>query len=132
MTMRLLSCARWTVVNGAIVLGAMTIGACDVKTELLQPQQPQVISPGDVTNSTGALGLYVGAVGRFKNAMNGGNVNQENLWSMDGLMTDEFRSGDTFSQRNDADQRRTQTNDQVWTSTYRTVQQARGYARKAI
>ncbi len=47
-------------------------------------------------------------------------------------MTDEFKSGDTFSQRNDADQRVTQSNDGVMASTYNAVQQSRGRARDAI
>jgi hypothetical protein len=47
-------------------------------------------------------------------------------------MTDEFKSGDTFSQRNDADQRTTQSNDGVMRPTYEAVQQSRGFARTAI
>ena len=42
------------------------------------------------------------------------------------------RSGDTFSQRNDADQRNLQTNDGVLTPIYQAAQQARGRARDAI
>jgi hypothetical protein len=106
--------------------------ACAVKQELLAPQQPQVISPGDIQSATGADGQYVGALGRFRFALNGGNNNQEQLWAFEGLMTDEFKSGDTFSQRNDADQRTTQSNDGVMRPTYEGVQQSRGFARTAI
>ena len=58
--------------------------------------------------------------------------NQEGLWNWEGLFTDEIRSVDTFSQRNDADQRNEATNDALLTTIYNGVQQARGRARDAI
>jgi hypothetical protein len=114
------------------VAGLLLVGGCNVREELLSPQQPGVISPGDVGSVAGAEGLYVGAVGNFGRALSGGGSNQETLWQFTGLLTDEFRSSDTFSQRNDADQRVTQTNDAVLSSLYSTLQQARGSSRTAI
>jgi hypothetical protein len=117
----------------AAVFGALFAAGCGgVQDELLEQQQPQIISPIDVQNATGAQGLYIGALGRVRSALSGGNNNQETIWNFEGLMTDEFKSGDTFSQRNDADQRTTQTNDGVMRPTYEGVQQARGRARDAI
>ncbi len=116
---------------GAAGLGLM-LGGCDVKEELLAPQQPGVISPSDVQSATGAEGLYVGAVGDFKNALLGGSSNTERIWQFAGLMTDEFKSADTFSQRNDADQRVTQTNDAQLSPIYTALQQSRGSARTAL
>src|SRR5580765_1450774 len=116
---------------GAAGLGLM-LGGCDVKEELLAPQQPGVISPSDVQSATGAEGLYIGAVGNFKNALIGGSGNTETIWQFSGLFTDEFKSADTFSQRNDADQRTTQTNDAQLSPIYTTLQQARGYSRTAL
>lgn len=129
--MRMLNSARWSAALVAVAL-AVPMTACDVKQELLAPQQPQVISPSDIQSATGAEGLYTGALGRLRLALNGGNNNQEQLWSFEGLMTDEFKSGDTFSQRNDADQRITQSSDQVLRPVYEALQQSRGYARAAI
>jgi hypothetical protein len=126
------SLARWTAGATVVGMGSLVIAGCDVKQQLLQPQQPQVIAPGDVQSATGADGLYTGALGRFRLALNGGNNNQEELWAFEGLMTDEFKSGDTFSQRNDADQRQTQSNDGVLLPIYNAVQQSRGFARTAI
>ena len=122
---------RAALAAGAAGLGLM-LGGCSVKDELLAPQQPGVISPGDVIGPTGADGLYVGAVGNFKNALLGGSSNTETIWQFAGLMTDEFKSADTFSQRNDADQRTTQTNDAQLSPIYTSLQQARGYSRTAI
>ena len=117
---------------GAIGLGLIALAGCNPKQELLAPQQPGVISPGDVQSATGAEGLYNGAAGQFKQALLGGNNNQETIWQFEGLFTDEYRSSDTFSQRNDADQRVTQTQDGVLGPLYNTLQQARGFARNAI
>lgn len=122
---------RAALAAGAAGLGLM-LGGCNVKDELLAPQQPGVISPSDVQSATGAEGLYVGAVGNFKNALVGGSGNTETIWQFTGLMTDEFKSADTFSQRNDADQRATQTNDAQLSPIYTSLQQARGSSRTAL
>jgi hypothetical protein len=121
-----------TRLRGAIALGALAMGACNVNHELLAPQTPQVISPGSVANATAADALYAGALDRWKNAMNGNGGNTEALWNWQALFTDELRSADTFSQRNDDDQRNLQTNDGVLTPIYNNGQQARGRARDAI
>jgi len=112
---------------------ALLVGACDNPQDvLLEQQHPEVIQPGDIQSATGAIGLYTGALGRLRTSLNGGNNNQEALWNFEGLFTDEFKSGDTFSQRNDADQRVTQSADGVMAPTYNGVQTARGRARDAI
>jgi hypothetical protein len=124
---------RALVAGAAAVLGAISLSACNVKNELLAPQQPGVILPGDVQSPTAAEGLYNGAVGEFIRGLSGTtSSNQESIWQFSGLMTDEFRSSDTFSQRNDADQRVTQNNDAVLSAAYDTLQKNRGYARIAL
>ena len=124
--------ARSAVAAGAVG-GLLMLGAgCSIKDELLAPQQPGVISPSDVASATGADGLWAGAVGNFGRALIGGSSNQETLWPFTGLLTDEFRSSDTFSQRNDADQRTTQNSDAVLSSLYSTLQQVRGSSRTAL
>lgn len=124
--------ARAVMTVGAAALGLSALAGCNPKEELLAPQQPGVISPSDVQSAAGAEGFYNGAVGQFGRGLVGGNGNQETIWQFTGLLTDEFRSSDTFSQRNDADQRITQTNDGVLSSLYNTLQQIRGSARTAI
>lgn len=120
---------------GVLALTAFATGCSNLKDELLAPQQPNVISPNDITTATGAEGLYVGAVGRFGQALNGSpsnsGSNQEAAWNEAGLFTDEFRNSDTFSQRVDADHRQLQTNDALITLSYAGLQQGRGYARDA-
>jgi len=120
---------------GAFALAVLTTGCNHLKDELLAPQQPNVISPSDITSATGAEGLYVGAVGRFAIALDGSPTNsgsnQEAAWNSAGLFTDEFRNSDTFSQRVDADHRQLQDNDALITADYGGLQQGRGYARDA-
>jgi starch-binding outer membrane protein, SusD/RagB family len=115
-----------------LAVGSTITSACNPKQELLAPQQPSVISPASVNSPTAANALYAGALSRWKAAMNGGGGNTEALWNWEALFTDELRSADTFSQRNDADQRNLATNDGVLTPIYRAAQQARGRARDAI
>lgn len=124
--------ARGTTAALAAVVSSLLLGACNPKNELLAPQQPGVISPSSVNSSTAADALYVGALGRWKNAMNGNGNNTEALWNWEALFTDELQSSDTFSQRNDADQRNLQTFDAVLTPIWNNVMQARGRARDAI
>jgi starch-binding outer membrane protein, SusD/RagB family len=130
--MRYIDQARATTAGMAAILACLVLGACNPKNELLAPQQPGVILKSATDNATAADALYVGALGRWKNAMNGNGNNTEAVWNWEALFTDEVRSSDTFSQRNDADQRNLQTNDGVLTPIYNNAQQARGRARDAI
>lgn len=133
MKMRLDNRFRRATLIGTAALTLIGMGACSsVQDSLLEQQQPQIIIPSAVASATGALGLYTGALGQFRTALNGHNNNQETIWNFEGLMTDEFKAGDTFSQRIDADQRATQSADGVMLLTYNYVQQARGFARTAI
>ncbi len=130
MMMRVTDRARGTAL--ALAFLSLFLGGCNPKQELLAPQQPTIITPGSVTSATAADYLYAGALSRWKAAMNGGGGNTEALWNWEALFTDEIRSADTFSQRNDADQRNLATNDGVLTPIYQAAQQARGRARDAI
>ena len=120
----------------AVVAGTLFLGACDLNNQLLKPEQPGVISPSAVTNATAADALWAGALQQWNKTMNGSPTNtgsnQEGLWNWEGLFTDEIRSVDTFSQRNDDDQRNEATNDALLTAIYNAAQQARGRARDAI
>jgi len=121
-------------VAAGLVAGAMALAACDPNTELLQPQQPGILTPGDVASAgaAGAEALRIGALGALQQMVGGGNGNQENLWMMSDLLTDVWKSSDTFLERNETDQRRIQSSNGVWSSAYLMAQRVRGYARDAI
>src|SRR6185503_14419586 len=80
-------------------------GCSTVKDQLLAPQQPGVIGPEQVGSPTAADALRIGALARLRAMTAGG----ESFWILGGLITDEWKSGDTFSQRNDTDQRKLTT-----------------------
>jgi hypothetical protein len=117
----------------AAIAGAAFLAACDVKQELLAPQQPGTLLPGDVASAgaAGAEALRIGARSSLNQLVGGGNVNQENLWMLADLLTDVWKSSDTFLQRNETDQRRIQTSNAVWSSAYIMAHRARGYTRDA-
>jgi hypothetical protein len=128
-----ISRARWTAAGLALLATFST--ACNVKEELLSPQQPGVIGPEDVSGAgpTGANALYVGALGRLTNwSAGGGGVNNPNVVIFSDLLADVWKSSDTFSQHNETDQRVIQTNNSVLATAYSDITRSRGYFRTAI
>jgi hypothetical protein len=119
--------ARWTVAS-ALLFVAPLIGGCNVKDELLQPQNPGVIDPEATNSPAAAAGLRTGALGQLKNRTAGG----ESVWLFGGLLADEWKSSDTFTQRNETDQRSIQTSNANVAGAYNTLQQSRGFTRTAL
>jgi hypothetical protein len=83
----------------AAVLGAAALQGCD--SSLLEVEDPDVINPGDLITPTAAEALRLGVLSRLTDATTG----DENAVHLGGLLADEWRSGDTFEQRNTTDQR---------------------------
>src|ERR1041385_6373190 len=99
MRIHIQSVRRAAVVCVALALPAVFAG-CDVKQELLGIQQPQIIGPDNVGGPTGAAALRVGALGSFQGWVMGGGGNSSNIAMFGDLLTDEWKSGDTFAQHN--------------------------------
>lgn len=118
--------ARWTI--AVCLIAVATLGACDrMKTELLAPQNPGLVDPTAVGSPTAALALRVGAIGRYKQVVNG-NVT-ESTWQYSGTLVDEFKNADFSSDRISVDQRIT---DAAVSWNYGGVTQSRGFVRDAI
>lgn len=114
---------------GFAVLATMLVGACSgFRDTLLEPQQPGIIGPEATQSPTAADALRKGAVSRLRVATVGG----EALWLLGGLLTDEWKSGDTFSQRNETDQRVVQEDNGNVAGMYTALQRARGAAYDGI
>ncbi|MEO8000201.1 MAG: hypothetical protein ABI852_22315, partial [Gemmatimonadaceae bacterium] len=114
---------------GLVCTAAVVIGACSsFRDNLLEPQQPGVIGPDATQSATAADALRKGAVSRLRTATVGG----EAVWMLGGLMADEWKTGDTFSQRNETDQRIVQTNNANVAGMYVALQRTRGAAYDAI
>jgi hypothetical protein len=117
------------VVAAAVV--ALLAGCSTYKDQLLSPQQPGIIGPDQVANASAADGLRIGTLSRLKTATVG-TSGTETMYTMGGLLTDEWKSGDTFSQRVETDQRTIQTSNADVQSFYSAQHSLRGAAKDAI
>jgi len=122
--------ARWVAIAGLFTAGSIILAGCDVKQELLAPQNPGLIDPTAVTNPTAAYALKVGAVGKTAVVVEGCNGNQECLWEEVGNLTDEYHNSDFQNTRQDIDQR--SMGDDNPSDPYGPVNQNRGFIRDAI
>jgi hypothetical protein len=114
---------------GVIAAAVLLLGACDrIKNDLLEAPDPDVISPGSVNSPEAAEALRIGAISRLRNITAGG----EGAWMLGGLLTDEWKSGDTFLQRNETDQRTIQENNANVQGMMREIYRARTTAREAL
>jgi len=125
---------RWAI---GTALAAVMLGgsACNVRDELLSPQQPGTILPGDISGAgvAGAEALRVGALGRFQQLTpGGGNGNQSEASLLGDLLGDVWKTGDTFTQHNETDQRVVQTTNSVLATAYSDLNRSRGFYRDAI
>ncbi|HYW32235.1 MAG TPA: RagB/SusD family nutrient uptake outer membrane protein [Gemmatimonas sp.] len=82
---------------GALLSGA---GGCSW-ADTIEVVDPDVINPQALASPAAATTLRNGVVLRLAQATSGG----ENVFLLGGLLADEWRSGDTFEQRNTTDQR---------------------------
>jgi hypothetical protein len=85
---------------GALVLTAMLLAGC--QDDFLEFTDPDIIE--EANTASGAIALRNGVVLRFATMVNG-QQGPDATWIYSGLVADEWRSGDTFEQRNQADQR---------------------------
>jgi starch-binding outer membrane protein, SusD/RagB family len=115
---------------GRIAAMAMTVlAACtNLSDPLLEAEDPDIINPSSVTTPEAADALRIGAIGRFRGITAGG----EGAWMLGGLMADEWKSGDTFLQRNETDQRQVQEVNGNVQGMLREIYRARNNAREAI
>jgi hypothetical protein len=125
---------RWLVAGAWLLTAGAAVGlqACN-SDGILKVTDPDIINPQDVNSADGAIALQAGAVGRFASATTayaGGNA--ETVFLLGGLLADEWRSSDTFSQRDETDKRLVQTSNANNTTANRNLLRARVAALQAI
>src|SRR5712671_3962869 len=109
----------------AMTLAALVLTAtpgCDrVRGNLLEAIDPDLILPATISSPEAADALRVGEIARVRGITAGG----EGVWLLGGLLTDEWKSSDTFSQRNETDQRTIQESNANVQSMYRALHRLR-------
>lgn len=122
------------VAAAALMVAALAgLSACDIKNELLQPQNPGTVDQSAVGSPSSAAALKVGAMGALKRVVSDGNVagfDGSSIWEASALMSDEFMNSDFQNSQNDVDARSISPDNQV--SNYVRTTQARGFIRDAI
>src|SRR5690349_12430469 len=131
--MRLIASRYVFAVRAAVIGAALCLpAACDnAKDTLLDAPIPTIIDPTAVQSADGAEALRIGAFGRLRSITAGSGAG-DSPWMFAGLITDEWKSSDTFSQRNETDQRLVQTNNANLTPILRDLYRARNSAREAL
>src|ERR1051326_2339882 len=98
---------------------------------ILEVTNPDIIT--DVTSASGALALKNGVILRLEQVTAGlGGNGPDNLFIYGGLLADEWRSGDTFVQRNDMDQRRFDPTNTFLAGPFRSLNRVRVGGQSAI
>jgi len=101
-------------------------GGC-TRDDLLKVTDPDIINPSNLQSPDGAEGLRVGALQRFKLM----TALDESSWFYGGLLEDEWKSADTFTQRDETDQRNVTEENTLVTVAYRDIHRARVQAYQA-
>lgn len=109
-----------TAATAAVLFASAALASCDRGT-LLGVPQPDIINPSDLNSADGAEGLHVGAIRYFKFM----TALDESSWFYGGLLADEWKSADTFTQRDETDQRNVTQENSLVTVAYRDIHRAR-------
>jgi hypothetical protein len=104
----------------AVGLVALAVAACS-RDDLLGIQTPDAITSGNLNSADGAEGLRVGAIQRFKLM----TALDESSWFYGGMLVDEWKSADTFVQRDETDQRTVSESNSLVEVAYRDIHRAR-------
>ena len=118
----------------AAAIGTVLVSsaACNnAKDSLLEAPIPTVIDPTAANSPAGADALRIGTISRVRQITAGSGAG-DSPWMFAGLLTDEWKSSDTFSQRNETDQRSVQDNNANLTPILRDLYRTRTSAREAI
>lgn len=124
---------RGTLAGLSLAAAAMLTG-CNVSDDILSVTDPDVINPTDVNSASGAEAVRIGALSRFIGTTSGTSAGTfyETLFGWSGLLADEWRTGDTFIQRVETDQRSIQVSNSGITNGFRDAYRARLAAEQAV
>lgn len=120
--------------TGAAMAAAMFLLAACNSDKILKVTDPDIINPNDIGTPDAAEALRIGALGRLsqETSGSGANANNDSPILLGGLLADEWRSSDTFNERDETDKRSIQTTNGVNDQSFRTVGRARLAAHQAL
>src|SRR4051794_33179515 len=100
----------WTsgrAVCAAALVTAGGLAACsNLKDNLLEAPDPDIIDPSSVQSANGATALHNGTLARLRLMTVGtGNAGTEGTWLLGGLLADEWTTTSTFVQNDEVDER---------------------------
>ena len=109
-------------------IAALVTGCFASPDEILSVTDPDIINPTDVQSSAGANAVRLGALARLNSAYSG----VESYVQLGGLLADEWRSGDTFVDRDQIDRRVVIRENAFFTTATRGLYRARTVATLAV
>jgi hypothetical protein len=116
------------VVAAALAASALaSLAACDLKQNLLEATDPDVIDPSSVQSAAGATAVRNGALSRLRTATADG----ESTWLFGGLLVDEWATSSTFVQNDETDQRQTKLDNGTVQGELRALYRVRTAANQA-
>src|ERR1700704_6320774 len=119
----------------ALLLASGVLVACN-RDKILKVTDPDIINPSDVASAEAAEALRIGALSRLSDMtaglIPGGGSLGEGLFFFTGVVADEWRSTDTFVQRDEADSRAITESNSAMTLEARSVNRTRVAAIQAI
>jgi len=111
---------------GALAAAMAVLASC-ARSDLLGISTPDAITPDNLNSADGAEGQRVGAIRTFKLM----TALDESSWFYGGMLVDEWKSADTFLQRDETDQRTVKEDNSLVTVAYRDIHRARVQAYEA-
>lgn len=114
--------------HGVLTLVASCMLAFTACDDVLEVEDADIINPSDTESAAGAEAVRIGAIARFNQATSG----TESLLLLGGLFADEFRSGDTFIDRQQVDQRSMTVRNSFLVTANRNTHRARISAGQAV
>ena len=116
----------------AMVAGLVVLAANCSPDGLLSVEDPDIINPSNVQSAAGAEAVRLGALSRFNGATSGATGQDESLFLLGGLFSDELINGDSYIARQEIDQRVITAENTFLTAANRQLHRARLSAQQAV